>query len=97
MSLIGFDPRWKDFPCLEMAYAAGRAAGTMPCVLNAANEVAVESFLKEKIGFMDIPRICEKVMSEHKTIPKPDLDDILDTDNWARSRAREFGRACNKG
>lgn len=91
------EPRREDFPCLDMAYAAGRAGGTMPCVLNAANEVAVESFLKEKIGFMDIPRICDKVMSEHSTVEKPDLEDILEADDWARSRAREIGRASAKG
>ena len=90
------EPRRKDFPCLDMAYAAGRSGGTMPAVLNAANEVAVELFLKEKIGFTDIPRILERVMGEHSTISKPSLDDILQTDDWARSRAREVGRACTK-
>lgn len=90
------EPRRKDFPCLDMAYAAGRSGGTMPAVLNAANEVAVELFLKEKIGFTDIPRILERVMGEHSTIIKPSLDDILQTDDWARSRAREVGRACTK-
>ena len=90
------EPRWKDFPCLEMAYAAGRTGGTMPCVMNAANEVAVELFLKEKILFTDIPRVLDKVMSEHTTIIKPSLDEILQVDDWARGRAREVGRACTK-
>ncbi|MFA5505087.1 MAG: 1-deoxy-D-xylulose-5-phosphate reductoisomerase [Vulcanimicrobiota bacterium] len=90
------EPRWKDFPCLEMAYSAGRTGGTMPCVLNAANEVVVELFLKEKILFTDIPRILEKVMNEHTTITGPSLDDILGADDWARGRAREIGRACTK-
>lgn len=91
------EPRRKDFPCLDMAYEAGRAGGTMPAVLNAANEVAVELFLKERVGFADIARILERVMSEHSTISKPTLDDILQTDDWARGRAREVGRACAKG
>ncbi len=88
------EPRRKDFPCLDMAYAAGRAGGTMPAVLNAGNEVAVELFLKEKIGFMDIPRILEKVMGEHNVIAEPTLEDLLETDDWARGRARDVGRAC---
>jgi 1-deoxy-D-xylulose-5-phosphate reductoisomerase len=90
-------PRFKDFPCLELAYAAGRAGGSMPAVLNAANEVAVELFLKGKIGFTDIARVLEKVMGEHITVAKPNLDDLLEADEWGRSRAREVGRACNKG
>jgi len=89
------EPRRKDFPCLDLAYAAGRSGGTMPAVLNAANEVAVELFLKERIRFTDIPRILEKVMGEHSTISKPSLDEILETDEWGRSRAREVGKACS--
>lgn len=87
-------PRWDDFPCLGMAYEAGRTGGTMPAVLNAANEVAVELFLKENIGFTDIAKVVEKVMGEHKTVKVPELDDILGADEWGRSRAREVGRAC---
>lgn len=68
----------------------------MPAVLNAANEVAVELFLEEKVGFMAIPHILERVMNEHTTVSKPSLEEILDTDDWARSRAREVGRACSK-
>ena len=90
------EPRRQDFPCLDLAYSAGKAGGTMPCVLNAANEVAVELFLKEKIGFMKIPHILDKVMGEHDTLAQPDLDDILGTDEWARSRAREVGRSCSE-
>lgn len=88
------EPRRADFPCLDMAYAAGRAGGTMPAVLNAANEVAVELFLKESIGFTQIASVVEAVMNEHNTVKDPDLDDILEADDWGRSRAREIGRAC---
>ena len=84
--------RRKDFPCLDLAYAAGRTGGSMPAVLNAANEVAVELFLKEQIGFLGIPAIVEKVVGEHTAVATPDLDDLLATDDWARSRAREVGR-----
>lgn len=91
------EPRWDDFPCLRMAYEAGRTGGTMPAVLNAANEVAVELFLKEKIRFTDIAHVLEKVMKEHDTVAEPELDDILEADKWGRSRAREIGRACSQG
>lgn len=88
------EPRRADFPCLDMAYEAGRAGGTMPAVLNAANEVAVELFLKESIGFTQIAKVVEAVMSEHSTVKDPNLDDILEADDWGRRRAREIGRAC---
>ncbi len=88
-------PRLKDFPCLDLAYAAGRAGGTMPAVLNAANEVAVELFLNSRIGFMEIPKVLERVMAEHSPVSAPSLDDLLGTDDWARSRAREVGRASS--
>lgn len=68
----------------------------MPAVLNAANEVAVELFLRELIGFTEIPRILEKVMGEHQAIADPSLEDLLATDDWARGRAREIGKAASK-
>lgn len=68
----------------------------MPAVLNAANEVAVELFLRGLIGFMDIPRICEKITGEHNAIADPSLDDLLAADDWARSRAREVGKDTPK-
>ncbi len=90
------EPRRADFPCLDMAYAAGRTGGSMPAVLNAANEVAVELFLRELIGFTEIPKILEKVMGEHQPIADPSLEDLLATDDWARGRAREIGKAASK-
>lgn len=90
------EPRRADFPCLDMAYAAGRIGGTMPAVLNAANEVAVELFLRELIGFTDIPKILEKVMGEHESVFDPALEDLLATDDWARGRAREIGKAASR-
>ncbi len=66
----------------------------MPAVLNAANEVAVELFLKESIGFTQIAKVVEAVVSEHSTVKDPNLDDILEADDWGRRRAREIGRAC---
>jgi 1-deoxy-D-xylulose-5-phosphate reductoisomerase len=90
------EPRRKDFPCLDMAYAAGRAGGSMPAVLNAANEVAVELFLRNLISFTEIPRILEKVTGEHNAIADPSLEDILAADDWARQRAREVGKVASK-
>ncbi len=85
------EPRRADFPCLDLAYAAGRAGGSMPAVLNAANEEAVELFLRGVIGFTDIPRILAKVTGEHNAIAEPTLDDLLSVDEWARARAGEVG------
>ena len=72
------------FKCLSLAYRAGEAGGTMPTVLNGANEVAVALFLEGKIGFLDIGDIVEMAMSEHKNIKKPQIQDILSADLWAR-------------
>jgi 1-deoxy-D-xylulose-5-phosphate reductoisomerase len=80
-------PDFKKFPCLGLAYHSAREAGTLPCVMNAANEVSVEAFLKGKIRFIAIPVIIEKVMRQHKNIARPDLDQILDADVWARTEA----------
>jgi 1-deoxy-D-xylulose-5-phosphate reductoisomerase len=68
------------FPCLKYAYEAGKAAGTMPCVMNAANEIAVKAFLDDKISFTDIPRIIKEKMDSHNLIKNPELNDILDID-----------------
>jgi len=73
------------FPCLELAYVAGKTGGTMPAVLNAANEVAVDMFLKGKIRLTDIPKLVEKTMNKHKAIKNPSLKDILEADSWARA------------
>jgi len=79
-------PDHEKYPCMRLAYAAGRAAGSMPAVLNAANEQAVELFLQEKIRFLDIPQVIERVCDRHHAhnLPTPTLDDILAADQWAR-------------
>ena len=85
-SLTFKEPDHQKYPCMGLAYAAGRAGGAMPAVLNAANEQAVALFLEEKISFLDIPRVIEKVCDQfaiHNT-STPSLDDILAADNWAR-------------
>ena len=80
------EPDGQKYPCMELAYTAGRAGGSMPAVLNAANEQAVALFLEEKIKFLDIPRCIEWVCSRHQNHNhvNPTLDDILAADIWAR-------------
>ena len=79
------------YPCMDLAYAAGRAGGTMPAVLNAANEEAVAQFLEEKIHFLDIPKMIEAACEQHKPdlTSTPCLDDVLAVDQWARQTVRE--------
>ncbi len=77
-------PDYDTFRCLSLAIEAGRAGGTMPTVLNGANEVAVELFLKGKIKFNDIARIVENAMENHKNVLNPKLDDIIYTDKCVR-------------
>ena len=76
---------------MELAYAAGQSGGTVPAVLNAANEEAVAQFLKEKIHFLDIPKAIEATCEKHKKDFKsnPDLEDILFVDKWARAIVSE--------
>jgi 1-deoxy-D-xylulose-5-phosphate reductoisomerase len=88
------EPRRDVFPCLDFAYEAGRRGGTMPCALNAANEIAVELFLKEQIAFGAIWQLIDKVMSDHGFVASPHLDDLIETDAWCRARARELAPSC---
>lgn len=77
-------PDHRKYPCMNLAYNAGRTGGTMPAVLNAANEAAVGLFLEEKISFLDIPALLDAVCEAHDTIDAPTLPDILAVDTWAR-------------
>jgi len=80
-------PRYDDFPALNLARRAGETGGTLPAVLNAANEVAVSAFLDRKISFPRIWQIVEQVMNWHASVAHPDLDAILRADQWARAEA----------
>ena len=84
-------PDTKKYPCMKLAYAAGRAGGTMPAVLNAANEEAVAQFLEERIHFLDIPEVIEAACERHKPDlqKQPQLDDVLAVDAWARKAVQE--------
>ncbi len=84
------EPNTSKYPCMELAYSAGKAGGTMPAVLNAANEEAVALFLQEKIHFLNIPKVIESACESHKNDLKanPQLNDVIEVDNWARKAVR---------
>jgi 1-deoxy-D-xylulose-5-phosphate reductoisomerase len=85
-----FTPRYEDFPALNLARRAGETGGTLPAVMNAANEVAVAGFLDRHVRFPDIWQIVEEVMNRHTSVAHPDLDAILQADQWARKEARDM-------
>ena len=84
-------PDPEKYPCMKLAYDAGRAGGTMPAVMNAANEEAVAQFLEERIHFLDIPVVIEAACEQHKAdlMSQPQLEDVLTVDQWARQSVRE--------
>ena len=84
------EPDMEAFPALKMAYSVGRRGGTLPAVMNAANEIAVSAFLQKKVTYLGIHDIVEKVCLEHQVLDNMDLDSILDADSWARRRATEL-------
>ncbi len=77
----------KRFPALGLAYAALKENGTMPTVLNGANEVAVAAFLAGRIGFREIHRIIDKTMQQHRNSRAKDIGAVLEIDRWARRKA----------
>jgi 1-deoxy-D-xylulose-5-phosphate reductoisomerase len=77
-------PNFRRFPCLSFGYEAGKRGGTLPAVVNGANESAVDLFLQGKISFLGIPRIVERVMTRHRLKVNPTLADILEADHWSR-------------
>ena len=77
------------FPCLNYAYNAGRSGGSLPAVMNAANEAAVYAFLENKIKFLDIARLVKKKMDEHRVIKNPDLDEILEVDKKVKKETKD--------
>lgn len=83
-------PDFDTFPCLRLAIEAGRKGGTYPAVLCAADEIAVELFLSQRIKFTDIARLIEQTLTEHDATTHPTLDEIMAADAWARERARQL-------
>lgn len=85
-------PDLEAFPSLRIAIDCGKAGGTLPCAFNAANEEAVYAFLDDKIRYLDIPYITAKVTELHKNILQPTIEDIEETDSWARIAAQQVIR-----
>ena len=86
------EPRWDDFPCLRLAYRALGAERSLPIVLNAANEVAVSSFLEGRLAFTSIPLVIEQAMDAHTPEPAATLAEVRRVDAWARQHAAESAR-----
>lgn len=78
------EPNLQKFPCLGYAYQAGKVGGTLPAVLNASNEIENQLFRQDKIGFLDIEKLIYKTMEKHDIVSNPNLETILEVDNWAR-------------
>src|SRR5437870_10626085 len=91
-----FTPRYDDFPALKLARRAGETGGTLPAVMNAANEIAVAGFLDRQVRFPDIWQIVEEVMNRHTSVAHPDLDAILRADQWARNEAQGLSKSVNR-
>jgi 1-deoxy-D-xylulose-5-phosphate reductoisomerase len=91
-SLTFEPPDPQRFPCLDLAHRSIAEGGTMPTVLNAANEVAVARFLAGEIGLLDIPDLIGRAMGAHSRISEPTLDEIFAADEWAR---REVESLCS--
>ena len=87
-------PRYEDFPALGLARRAGETGGTLPAVLNAANEIAVSAFLEKHMSFPRIWQTVEQVMNAHQSVAHPDLDEILRADQWARAEAGRRVETC---
>ncbi len=90
-------PDYEKFQCLGLAYRALRAGGTAPAVLNAANEIAVESFLSDHIRFNDIPRIIASVLDAHARKEATTLSSVLEADAWARNTASGLAKCARQG
>jgi 1-deoxy-D-xylulose-5-phosphate reductoisomerase len=92
-SLTFRKPENRSFPCLSYAYAALEAGGTMPSVMNAANEVAVQAFLALRLRFTDVAVVIRKTMDRHKVMADTELGVVIEADRWARERAKEIIKA----
>ncbi len=83
-------PNLNTFPCLKLAIEAGKKGGTYPSALCAADEVAVEQFLLQRIEFIDIVNLVERVLEKHQSVAHPSLEEIIATDTWAREKIMQF-------
>jgi 1-deoxy-D-xylulose-5-phosphate reductoisomerase len=87
-------PDLDKFPCLKLARTAGEKGGTYPAAMVAADDVLVDLFLKETISFTDIPRYLEEILSSHRSVPSPELGDILEAASWAKEKVKEMIKKC---
>jgi len=92
-----YEPDVEKFPCLGLAYEAGRLGGTAPVALNAANEVAVAAFIENRICFTDLAKVIDKVLGKHQTRKTVSLEDVLEADREARMQAQNAVRKLKKG
>ncbi|MDB6019909.1 MAG: 1-deoxy-D-xylulose 5-phosphate reductoisomerase [Pedosphaera sp.] len=92
-SLTFEEPDTERFPSINLARRAGEVGGTLPAVLNAANEIAVEAYVNQKINFPQITEMVRCTMDHHKVALHPTLDQILEADTWARSEASAWRRS----
>jgi 1-deoxy-D-xylulose-5-phosphate reductoisomerase len=91
-----FTPRYEDFPALNLARRAGETGGTLPAVMNAANEMAVAAFLDRQVRFQQIWHVVEEVMNRHTAVAHPNLDAILEADQWARNEGQECVKSLSR-
>ncbi len=92
--LTFFSPDTEKFPCLQLAYDALAGGAGLPATLNAANEVAVRAFLNNQIAFLDIPKVIQETMTAYSPTLISTIDDVLETDRWARQTAEEILTTC---
>lgn len=83
------------FPCLQLAYDALRGSDGLPATLNAANEIAVQAFLKHQISFLEIPRVIQETMNAYSATPLTSVEEVLDVDQWARRIATDVMKTCS--
>lgn len=89
-NLSFFEPDNKKFPCLKLAYRAGKIGGTMPAALVFADEIAVKKFLDNEVKFSDIPKIIEKIIKSHRPISRPTIKNIFEVEKWARKQSEKI-------
>ena len=90
-------PDLSKVPCLNLALQAGEIGDSMPAVMNGANEIAVDAFLKGKIGFLQIPMLIERTMQAHRSSSIDNIEEVMEADSWARDTAREQLREITGG
>ncbi|MBO7249034.1 MAG: 1-deoxy-D-xylulose-5-phosphate reductoisomerase, partial [Bacteroidales bacterium] len=84
------EPDTMKFPCIRIAYESIARGGNIPCIMNAANEVAVAAFLRDRIKFTDIPSVIERTIEKSNYIAKPTIEEIFESDKEGRIFAKEF-------